>query len=267
MENKKLFVMDLDGTALLNFITLHPRTIEGVKHVISKGHKVVIATGRSLCACIKFYDELKLDTPAITSNGSVLTNPCDDKFKGWNRLVNKNLIEYILSDEIINKIQNIYYYANNKIYLHEYNEIMIEKLLQTGCEVVVENLTGDSLANSIALIVKNDKLSKIRECIKNNFKTQDFNSWDGNYHESYVEVNPDDTNKWNGVEEIAKYYKIDHKNIYTFGDADNDYYMIKNCENSVVMKNATHKLKSVGNYVSPLNNTEGAVGEFLLSIE
>ncbi len=264
---KKLFVIDLDGTALLNFVTLHPKTIEGVAHLMSLGHKVVIATGRSECACIKFYEELGLDTPLITSNGAVLRNPKDDNFKGWSLTVAPELINYILSSEIIENIENMYYYANGKVCVHEYHELLIEKLLMTGCEVEVIHVEDASNINSIALVVKNDMLQEVRNNIKNNFENQDFNSWDGNYHESYVEVNPDNSNKWLATLEVAKHFGIDKKNIYTFGDANNDYMMIKECENGIAMKNATHKLQSVASVVLDMTNEEGAVGEYMLSIK
>lgn len=264
---RKLFVIDLDGTALLNFVTLHPKTIEGVKHLVSLGHKVVIATGRSECACIKFYEELNLDTPLITSNGAVLRNPKDDSFKGWSLHVSPELIDYVMSPNIIENIENMYYYANGKVLVHEYHELLIEKLLMTGCEVEVLNVSDCKNINSIALVVKNDMLEKVRDDIKANFEEQDFNSWDGNYHESYVEVNPDHSNKWYAVEEVAKSYGIGKSNIYTFGDANNDYMMIKECENGVAMKNATHKLKSVSAITLDMTNEEGAVGEFMLSIK
>ncbi|MFV0425143.1 MAG: HAD family hydrolase [Bacilli bacterium] len=267
MKNTKLFVIDLDGTALLNFVTLHPKTIEGVKHVTSLGHKVVIATGRAECACINFYNELNMDTFLITSNGSILNNPSNRNYIGWSRCVKKELIEYILSPTIHDNIENIYYYANNQIYVHKYHELVIEKLMMTGCGVDVKELNNDINVNSIALIVRNNMVEKVRKDIKNKFPEQDFNSWDGNYHESYIEVNPDNTNKWHAVCEVAKLYGIKNEDIYTFGDANNDYEMIKECNNGVVMKNATHKLKSVGNIILNKTNEEGAVGEFLLTFD
>lgn len=267
MENKKLFVIDLDGTALLNFTTLHPRTIEGVKHLKSLGHEVVIATGRSECACIRFYNELNLNTPLISNNGAVLKNPTDSSYVGWMKFVNQDLIDFVLGPEIINDIENIYYYADGKIHIHRYHELLMEKLLMTGCEVDVMDMHEARNVNSIALLVLNESHDKVKATIQSNFSGQDFNSWDGNHHESYIEVSSENTDKWQAVCKVAEDLNIDSSNVYTFGDANNDYMMIKECENGIVMKNATQKLKNVGNVILDFTNEEGGVGEFMLSID
>ena len=46
MENKKLIVTDLDGTALQSWESLDPKTKEALMKAKEEGHIVVIATGR-----------------------------------------------------------------------------------------------------------------------------------------------------------------------------------------------------------------------------
>lgn len=265
MGNKKLFVIDLDGTALKDYTQLHPQTKVGVKHLISLGHEVVIATGRSECSCERFYHELNLKTPLITSNGAVINNPNDISYEGWNLHVRQELIDYVLSPSFYDSVENFYYYCDGKIMVHKYHEMLIEKLRMTGCEVEVVDLADAKNINVIAVIVEQGQLENVRNSIKEKFPDQDFNSWDGNYHESFIEINPDNSNKWPAVQKVARDLNISEENIYTFGDANNDYWMIDKCQNGVAMKNATHRLKSVANIVLDKTNEEGAVGEFMLS--
>ncbi|MTM42486.1 HAD hydrolase family protein, partial [Turicibacter sanguinis] len=63
MENKKLIVTDLDGTALQSWESLDPKTKEALMKAKEEGHIVVIATGRPARASLHFYKELGLDTP------------------------------------------------------------------------------------------------------------------------------------------------------------------------------------------------------------
>ncbi len=267
MEDKKLFVIDLDGTALESFTTLHPKTIEGVNHIKSLGHYVVIATGRSSCACIGFYNDLQLDTPLISSNGAYLTHPKDESFVGWKKRIDQNLIKFILTPEVIKEIDNMYYYYDNTLYIHKYEEILYEKLMMTGCNVEVKALNEGDAVTSMALVTLKNNVEKIRGIIRDKFTEQNFDSWDGAYHDAYIEVNAVGANKWNAICELAKYYNLKEENIYTFGDGSNDYVMIDQCKNGVAMGNAASKLKNVANIVLSKHNDEGALGEFLLTIE
>jgi hydroxymethylpyrimidine pyrophosphatase-like HAD family hydrolase len=47
-----------------------------------------------------------------------------------------------------------------------------------------------------------------------------------NYY--YTEITKKDINKWNSIEKLAKYLKIEQKEIVAIGDNINDEEMIKN---------------------------------------
>ena len=53
--------------------------------------------------------------------------------------------------------------------------------------------------------------------------------------------------------------------LCVFGDADNDYDMVKNAAMGVVMANGSEKTKSAANYITEDNNHDG-VGNFISKI-
>lgn len=68
---------DLDGTMLTrgDRPTLSERTIRAVADASRSGIAVVLCTGRMLCSALPFYEALALDTPLVTHNGAVITDP------------------------------------------------------------------------------------------------------------------------------------------------------------------------------------------------
>jgi len=77
LREKHLIALDLDGTLLTDDKTISPASRATIERLMAEGHIVVIATGRPNRMSILYYNELKLQTPLINSNGAVLHNPFD----------------------------------------------------------------------------------------------------------------------------------------------------------------------------------------------
>ena len=72
---KKMIALDLDGTLLRSDNTISDYTVETIKKIQNKGHKVVIATGRPYRMALEHYRRLELSTPMISFNGSLTHLP------------------------------------------------------------------------------------------------------------------------------------------------------------------------------------------------
>ena len=72
---KKMIALDLDGTLLRSDNTISDYTVDTIKKIQEKGHKVVIATGRPYRMALEHYRRLQLETPMITFNGSLTHLP------------------------------------------------------------------------------------------------------------------------------------------------------------------------------------------------
>lgn len=75
MTKKKMIALDLDGTLLRSDNTISDYTVDTIKKIQEKGHKVVIATGRPYRMALEHYRRLQLETPMITFNGSLTHLP------------------------------------------------------------------------------------------------------------------------------------------------------------------------------------------------
>lgn len=113
MENKKLIVTDLDGTALQSWESLDPKTKEALMKAKEEGHIVVIATGRPARASLHFYKELGLDTPIINFNGAYIHHPEDDSFEDILAQIPTEVIITLFDSELQNYIVNAF--VNTKI--------------------------------------------------------------------------------------------------------------------------------------------------------
>lgn len=72
---KKIIAIDLDGTLLHQDSTISHFTKETIKKVQTKGHQVIISTGRPYRMALDYYLQLELKTPIITFNGSLTHMP------------------------------------------------------------------------------------------------------------------------------------------------------------------------------------------------
>ena len=70
-----MIALDLDGTLLRSDNTISDYTVDTIKKIQEKGHKVVIATGRPYRMALEHYRRLQLETPMITFNGSLTHLP------------------------------------------------------------------------------------------------------------------------------------------------------------------------------------------------
>ncbi len=79
----KLIALDMDGTLLNNKKTISKENKEAIKAAISKGSKVVLATGRPLKGIEKYLKELDLINNgdyAIAFNGALVQETKTGKF-------------------------------------------------------------------------------------------------------------------------------------------------------------------------------------------
>jgi len=107
-QQKRLILIDLDGTALKNNgKEIHPDTLTALKKASQLGHIVCIVTGRPHRGSIKFYKQLELKTLLCNFNGAHIHDPDLKKFKRLVFPISEKIIKNILNEEYIyNNIDN-----------------------------------------------------------------------------------------------------------------------------------------------------------------
>ena len=219
-NNSIIIFTDLDGT-LLNRDTFKFDSIKDyLKKLHSKGIKIIPNSSKTEKEILEFNQELGLDLPYISENGSVI--------KGMN-LINSNFPnEIILSrdkDELL------------KIFEKTVSENLKEKCghildMSKKRQVEIFGLTNNKLKNatkrkySIPMLFKGNKFEK-NELVKL-LKTKSLTFQDGGRVQNLC----DNVNKVKAMNKVLKIFKKiqDNTKVIGVGDNYNDLEMLRNCD-------------------------------------
>jgi Cof subfamily protein (haloacid dehalogenase superfamily) len=243
MCNKiKMIVTDLDRSLLHTDKTIS----EYSKNILQKCKKkniiIVFATARPIRSTTTYIEEIE-PSAVINHNGAVI------------RIEQKIIKHYGISPQVtkklLNKIEKDYSESTLSV---EINDRMYTNF-DLDAKLEYKKIKFSELPDCYAdkIIIGNMPIEKIKEI--GNYITDDL----------YLEINDGrfgfimnkKASKWNGIKELAKYYKIGLEQIITFGDDLNDFEMIKNCGIGVAMENGLDELKNIANYVCKNNDDDG----------
>lgn len=265
---KYLIAIDLDGTLLKDWATVSQKTIEYLREIQTKGHQIVLATGRPFRSSEKFYDLLGLTTPLINYNGGLVTSKNDPLFKGYSLTVDKKAILDIFET---NKkyIHNAFGEVKDDIYLLEDTE-EIQPLIHNfnGAKLTVgdfsETLTEPT--NGFIIIANKGEGHHIEEYVKKHYSEKVlFRNW-GNEYRFIIELFSPMTNKGRALKYVSEYLGFTPEQTIVFGDAHNDIEMLQFGGRSVAMKNAQDCLFEYADEVTEFKNHEDGVIEHLKTI-
>ncbi len=245
----KLFVFDVDGTLVGISQRLRKKTIEALNSILDNGDAIAIASGRNFSGIKKYLEKLHDGKKfLIVANGAALYD-----YEG------NNIYSLCVDDKVLFDIRNslsylinekkasIYCYVENDLGYFEYTRWIINE--KVANRISTRNLNKNPLTI-------NDKIFKImiaggkevsaqinlEEDIINNNHVVRSNAF-------FIEIVNKNADKSYGVSKLMEYLGIDKSDVYTFGDAGNDYLMIKNF-NGIAMGNATDEIKKVAKYTT-----------------
>jgi len=90
----ELFITDLDGTLLRKDKSISKYSVHTLNELIKKGHKISVATARSLSSAKAILEPLNLNIPIVLNNGGFIFDP----------VANKNLVANYMSNKITETI-------------------------------------------------------------------------------------------------------------------------------------------------------------------
>lgn len=264
---KYLIALDLDGTILYDFDSLSETLCDFMKKLQSKGHKIVVATGRPFRSSRFVYDRFGLDTPIINYNGGLITHPKEKSFERTNHTIDKDIIIDVFENNL-DHIRNAFSEVLDTIYLYK-EEKAIEPLLHVegATDIIVGDLK-DTLKvnpNGFIIIGKTGHGLPIKEYIDEKFDGEVCcRIWNisGEY-DSIIEIYTPESNKGQAVETVANLLGFDRERVIAIGDGHNDIEMIEYAGLGVCVKNAHPELLKVADIVLEHTSSENAVYRFL----
>ena len=251
----RLYVFDVDGTLIENYKRITRSSIKTINKHLDNGDAIAIASGRPFGSIKKLLNKFhKGKKFAICANGAAL---CD--FKG-NTLYESTIPYQVLLQQKekfegkLGKTGEVYCYIKHNLGVFSMNffslnEIKINKMPKTNLNK--HPLKDDDRIYKV-MVASHPTISKdVR--------------FDDEIYEKYhvvrtapyfLEIMNKEVDKSRAVKELADILKVNYKDVYCFGDEENDLLMIKNF-NGVAMGNAVDSVKEVANYITKSVSEDG----------
>ncbi|SFB86376.1 hypothetical protein SAMN04488102_101166 [Alkalibacterium subtropicum] len=247
MENKKLFIFDIDGTVLDNSKSIPLETKQAIKE-LSESHEVAIATGRNRTMAREVIEELGISS-YIVCNGAAAYYK--DEAIYTNFLNEEDLDKLIdIADE--HDHQLVYETIDD---LRRRNEVpgkrMKNGMTFVGFDVPAYDRTfykKNPLVQCLLFIAEEEMA-----IYADQFRHFRFVRW---YKEG-IDVLPADGSKYLTIKILANHMGINLNDVIAFGDGMNDIEMIRHAGTGIAMGNAEKEVKDVADRVTESNENNG----------
>lgn len=261
--NKKLIVIDLDGTLLKKDETLGEYSQKVLSRLINEGHIVILASGRPTRSLLPLYKQINCNAPIISYNGAVIYNPSDDSFPFIKKSIPTEFALKIISEgkKIFTSIV-----LDDSFYLYS---LRIDNYLKKYFPYVgIKTKFGqiDSFPNSeiLSCVFKSSHVhdEELKELLHGSNKIR-LRHWRNSF---YSELYLEDVNKGNALKYIQDYYNIKKEDCIGFGDSFNDLSMLERVGTPFAMKNAKSKILLEKFEATKKSNTQEGVALTLANL-
>jgi len=267
LEKVKLVASDLDGTLLDNNSRISSTTKSLIKRLRrDSGVMFVILTGRIHPSAEPFLDELELDTPLVSLNGSVVRFPHNKQYL-YHAKLPVGTVSLILKLVELYEVDSAFVTGDRIFYRNNRNAI---PSYLGGREVRTMPVRAyDDYREDVIEVVLSGSFQTLQEIIrslKGVFKDTLSQMFYPSTHRAgiwYLELKTNGVTKATGLDYVRKYYNIKLKDIAAVGDFYNDLEFCKISGVTIAMKNAVDELKVVADYVTKRTNDKDGMAEFL----
>lgn len=256
----------MDGTLLNDQKQISDGNRKAILDALSKGHKIVISTGRALSSAIELAERLQLSMEGcyiIAYNGSCIYD-ISRKEIIYQQTIPLEYVRYLLdtarkmgihahtySDTAVISEQdneNLHQYCRNTHMTYEVTEDACAALSHPPCKVlIVDYKSRKPLAYYQETIAEwaNGKVDTYFSC------------------DQLLEIVPPSVSKGNAIRILCEYLHIPMEATISAGDAENDISMLQTTGISVVMKNAAPHMYAYGTYITEHDNNHDGIAEVI----
>ena len=270
MSTKYIF-LDIDGTLVGYDSKIPESALKALNLAQAKGHKVFIASGRSLP--IIYPDLLK----AVKFDGIVASGGACVFYNG--EAIYRSVIEGDALNTIVDyfKREGIHFIAHTSEAVYgeqDFFDVVMPGMVSAGCskELVEKSFSGVRLTDDIKTVKNIEKLSyylspyppkKISADNDDRFYVVDFNIGNVDADFSFGEMNMVGVNKGTAIERFMEHIGAPISDSIAFGDSGNDLEMMHCAGIAVAMGNATDPIKKVADYVTTAVDKDGIYNAFV----
>lgn len=234
MGNYKLIALDMDGTFLMEDKTVSRQNREAIEAAAAAGVTVMFATGRGIQNVMPYIEELGLQSPIVTVNGSEI-------WSAPGKLHSRS----ILDPTLVSRMHAIALEYDTWYWAYAVGQIYNKETWQDPVE-------GKDWLKFGYYYEDADVLGKIHDKLR---------AWDAleitNSHPFNIELNPKGINKASGIREVCGLLGIEMSQVIAMGDSLNDVSMIQEAGLGVAMGNAQEEVKRLADVVTATNEEHG----------
>lgn len=270
MELEKMYKMltiDVDDTLLNDKGIVTEETKQAMIKAIEMGAKVTLATGRMYASAKQIANQIGLNVPLITYQGSLIKNLLDGEIL-YERSVPHEITQFLF-DYAKEQRLHLQGYFEDRLYALEDNEKIKQYSKVANVPYLIED--ADILRNkpmTKILFFDEPEVLKIQEeLLKNAIGNRAYITRSKPY---FLEVLHQEATKGHAVRFLAQHFDCKLSEVIAVGDSWNDREMIKLAGLGVAMDNAIDSLKLIADYITKSNNEDGVkhvIEKFILQEE
>ena len=273
MEEKTLYVSDLDGTLMHKDLKISDFSVKTINALVGKGVAFTYATARSISSAGTITKDLKLKLPVITRNGAVLADNNTGKIIEKALFTEKEVemlkdmlpelpktgfVSCYFGDDMKKVFAGSLHTAELQGYLDYYKD--------DPSVVSVSDLSEMFMGNPgyVTIIGDKDEIEPLY------IRTREYKGWECLFQkdiyrdEYWLEIAPRNSTKAKSILKLKEEYGFDK--LVVFGDSANDMTMFKIADEAYAVSNAVDELKALATDIIG-NNEEDAVAVYLSKAE
>lgn len=273
MEEKTLYVSDLDGTLMHKDLKISDFSVKTINALVGKGVAFTYATARSISSAGTITKDLNLKLPVITRNGAVLADNNTGKIIEKALFTEKEVemlkdmlpelpktgfVSCYFGDDMKKVFAGSLHTAELQGYLDYYKD--------DPSVVTVSDLSEMFMGNPGYVTIIGNKV----ETEPLYLRTREYNGWECLFQkdvyrdEYWLEIAPRNSTKAKSILKLKEEYGFDK--LVVFGDSANDMTMFKIADEAYAVSNAVDELKALATGIIG-SNEEDAVAVYLSKAE
>ena len=273
MEEKTLYVSDLDGTLMHKDLKISDFSVKTINALVEKGVAFTYATARSISSAGTITKDLKLNLPVITRNGAVLAD------NNTGKIIEKALFtekEVEMLKEMLPELPKTgfvsCYFGDDmkKVFAGSLHTAELQGYLDYYKDdpsvVTVSALSEMFMGNPGYVTIIGNKV----ETEPLYLRTREYNGWECLFQkdvyrdEYWLEIAPRNSTKAKSILKLKEEYGFDK--LVVFGDSANDITMFRIADEAYAVSNAVDELKALATGIIG-SNEEDAVAVYLSKAE
>jgi len=249
----KLVAIDLDGTLYNSDSKVSPENKRAIAECLTRGIKVIVATGKTIYSVTRIIKDLSLTHPQIVSGGAAII----DKHKN---ILFKLKVPLNYANEVVRLCRKykkgLALSAVDGIIYYEADHPGIDFIAKTGDKVekaedlIQEDITKNTLVFTVTIGPKDTFNHLIAQKLKGGVKLRRGGPL-------FLNVLNKDAGKAFALKKIMDMFGIDSSQVVSIGDSENDLGMIRLAGTGIAMANAPLPVRQSADFVVSDNDNHG----------